>query len=65
MVRSSWSEYLGKPWRDQNICSGKDIILNQFESVGDYRKFANGSILEIIDRGRKEDEIKELILEWI
>jgi putative transposase len=50
---SSLPEYLGKAVEE--ICS-KDIILDQFKSVDDYRKF----VFEQIDYGRELERMKHL-----
>ena len=50
---SSLPEYLGETVEE--ICS-KDIILNQFKSVDDYRKF----VFEQIDYGRELEKMKHL-----
>jgi len=59
LTKSSWGEYVNpdlyKP--DEKICSGKDIVLKQFDSVEDYKKFALFSLEDI--RAKKE-KYKEL-----
>lgn len=53
--KSSWQEYLGE---QKGICR-KDIILDQFENVGEYKKFAENSLKNI----RERKEIEKLLLE--
>ena len=59
LTKSSWNEYINpdlcRP--DEKICSGKDIVLEQFDSVEDYKKFALSSLEDI--RANKE-KYKEL-----
>ena len=45
--RSSWDEYISPDKNNENICSGKDVILGQFDSVEDYKKFAHSSLEDI------------------
>lgn len=45
--RSSWGEYTGKV--DDGFCE-KGIILDQFNNKDDYRKFAESSLEDIIER---------------
>ena len=43
LVRSSWSEYVGKVKKEKGICN-KDIVLGQFSSNNEYRKYAMESL---------------------
>lgn len=52
---SSWNEYI----EDKNDFCKKDIILEQFENVQEYKKFAENSLKEIKER----KEIKRFLLE--
>lgn len=47
--KSSWSEYVnvGLCKTSEQICSGKDAILEQFDSVEDYKEFADSSLEDI------------------
>src|SRR3989344_6225002 len=45
--RSSWDEYISPDKNNENICSGKDVILGQFNSITDYKKFAHSSLEDI------------------
>lgn len=52
-VRSSWEEYIGKT--RENVCS-KDIILEQFKSVEDYKDFAESSLKDILMAKENKDD---------
>ena len=59
-AKSSLNEYV-----DQNlckthekICSGKDIILEQFDSIEDYKKFAYSSLEDIILNKEKYKDLE-------
>ncbi|MBI5798617.1 MAG: transposase [Candidatus Yonathbacteria bacterium] len=45
--RSSWEEYIGES--KNNFCS-KDIILEQYKNIGEYKKFALSSLEDILKR---------------
>ncbi len=57
---SSWEEYVGK--NKNNICE-KDIILDQFSNVGEYKKFASESLKTIRERKESMKEINNILLE--
>ncbi len=57
---SSWDEYLGKT--DTEICK-KDIILGQFRTREDYKKYAEDALPEILRRKEGEKELRRLLLE--
>jgi len=52
LVFSSWSEYCGEN-KVLNMCK-KDIILGQFNNVGDYKKF----VKEVAESSRENKEMK-------
>ncbi|MBU4369785.1 transposase [Patescibacteria group bacterium] len=56
LIRSSWEEYIGE--NKENFCK-KDIILDQFGSGLDYKKFAEDSLESI----KENKEIKKFLLE--
>lgn len=59
-VKSSWNEYMSnKKDTENNFCT-KDIILDQFNTLADYREFAEESLKEILER---REDMKMLILE--
>lgn len=58
--RSSFGEYLGK--NTENFCK-KDIILDQFDDVVEYKTFAESSLQDIIERKSLKKELEELLLE--
>lgn len=58
--RSSWVEYTGKD--NRGICK-KDIILDQFEDIDDYKKFALSSLDSIKERKDDMRDIGDFLLE--
>lgn len=46
LVKSSWGEYIGC---GENFCE-KDIVIDQFRNKSEYKKFAEGSLLDILNR---------------
>lgn len=54
LTKSSWGEYMGE--NEENVCK-KDIILEQFKNIKDYKEFALSSLDDI--RSNKE-EYKDL-----
>ncbi|MFC1729752.1 transposase [candidate division KSB1 bacterium] len=64
LVRSSWDEYIGKGSSKEGIFCKKDIILDQFKTPVEYRRFAESSLNDILKRRYQEDEItKHLTIE--
>ena len=57
--RSSWEEYINI--NNNNFCK-KDLILGQFKNKKEYKKFAEDSLQDILDK-KNEEEIKDLLLE--
>ena len=67
LVRSSWDEYtqskaLFKKNTAPFFCK-KDIILQQFNSLADYKKYADETLPLLIDRKREEKELEKVLLE--
>jgi len=60
LVRSSWNEYMGKI--ENEICR-KKIILDQFDSIKKYEKFALSALLDMIATKQDEKELKKLFHE--
>ncbi|MBI5400540.1 MAG: transposase [Candidatus Yonathbacteria bacterium] len=58
--RSSWGEYTADS--KDNFCS-KDIILEQFKNTKEYRKFAEASLGDIIQRKNSLRNITEYLME--
>ena len=56
LIRSSWEEYIEE--NKENFCK-KDVILNQFGSVLDYKKFVEDSLKSI----KENKQIKKFLLE--
>ncbi|MDO8593797.1 MAG: hypothetical protein Q7R59_02785 [bacterium] len=59
---SSWEEYMDKEIK--GICE-KEIILGQFKSIGEYKKFALSSLESIINRKVELKDFDRLLLEQI
>lgn len=59
--KSSWNEYINTNLLNKNeqICLGKDIILEQFDSVEDYEKFAFSSLEDIRLNKENDKELEE------
>ena len=55
--KSSWNEYIGKS--KYHICK-KDIVLDQFKTLADYKKFAQETLAAI---KRNKDELREIEFE--
>ncbi len=53
---SSWEEYKRSEIEANDICIGKNVILDQFVSLEDYRSFASDSIKDIQRRKSLEAE---------
>jgi len=62
LVRSSWAEYMNEIHTD-HICTRKDIILEQFGTISAYRKFAMGTLEDIIQRKRLQKEMGSFFLD--
>ena len=59
MSKSSWNEYVSK---FGGFCK-KDIILEQFGSGDEYRKFCEGTIIDIVEGRKLNEEVRGLFLE--
>ncbi len=59
LVKSSWDEYIGK--NNDNLCS-KDMILERFNNIDEYKKMAEGILQGILER-RYKDGIEKLFIE--
>ncbi len=60
LVRSSWREYMDK--RIEGVCE-KEIILEQFRNIDEYRKFALSSLESTIKRKEELKGIEDFLLE--
>jgi putative transposase len=60
LVRSSWKEF--QETSGESYCK-KDIILEQFSSLDDYRDFAESSLADIVQRKELEKELSLLLIE--
>ena len=59
LVRSSWKEYTEG---NSSVCATK-LILAQFRSMGDYKKFALATLHGMLDKRKDYRELKKLLLE--
>ena len=59
LLKSSWDEYVNESKNKKGFCE-KDIILDQFGSVKDYKEFAEDSLKRI----RENKAIKKFLLEY-
>jgi len=57
--KSSWDEYMGDKKNNKNDFCEKDIVLNQFKDVLEYKKFAENSLRGI----RERKDMKKLLLD--
>jgi len=57
--KSSWGEYLG----DNGNTRVKDIILKQFKNPSEYKKFAESSLRNILERKKLYKELENILLE--
>jgi len=55
LVKSSWEEYIGE--NKENFCK-KDIILDQFKNINDYKNYAFESLELILENKKREKEAK-------
>lgn len=60
LVRSSWGEYMGE--EKKGFCE-KRIISEQFRNKGDYKKFAETSLRDILERRTDLKDIEKMLLE--
>lgn len=63
LSESSWGEYVGEnKHRSKKLCK-TDIVLDQFENIEDYKRFAKNSLEFILENREKDEEIKGLLFE--
>jgi len=60
LVRSSWKEYIGEIKRE--ICK-KDAILKQFKSREGYQKYAEDSLILMLERKEFDRQLKYLAID--
>lgn len=60
--RSSWEEYVSRKNFGAKFCES-DIILGQFDSPGEYEKFALEALENIREKKELDKELNELLLE--
>ena len=56
--KSSWDEYIKNNYNNYNFCK-KDVILDQFNNREEYKKFAEESLKDIIERKEMEKFLLE------
>jgi putative transposase len=59
LSKSSWDEYIDSNKNSENICSGKDIVLEQYDSVEDYKQFASSSLEDIRENKKEYKDLEE------
>lgn len=57
--KSSWDEYIGK---QISFCK-KEIIMEQFKNIAEYKDFSESSLKDILNRKQLAEELKNLLLE--
>ena len=57
--KSSWNEYMS---RKDSFCD-KDIILNQFNDISEYKVFAESSLNSILEGKQRSQEMEAMLLE--
>jgi len=60
LARSSWTEYIEKTKR--GICK-KDIILKQFKNIEEYRKYAEDSLILMLEKKESDRQMKYLAID--
>jgi hypothetical protein len=61
LVRTSWWEYIDDK-KDKGFCD-KDIILDQFENRREYQKYAEETLLDILEKKKEDRDLENLLLE--
>ncbi|MDO8522890.1 MAG: transposase [bacterium] len=62
-AKSSWEEYLEKANKSKKGICKKDIILDQFKNLKEYKDFAENSLKDILERKDLRKEMENLLLE--
>lgn len=60
LTKASWDEYASNS--SESFCE-KKIILDQFSNRRDYKKFAEDSLIDIVERKQRDKEFGGLLLE--
>ena len=60
--RSSWDEYIEENENASSICE-KMIILEQFGGKGEYAKFAETTLEDILERRSDLKDVEKMLLE--
>ena len=64
LVKSSWGEYIDESVdkKGEKLCH-TDIVLNQFRSKAEYKKFAYSALNSILKNKEKKKELEKMLLE--
>jgi putative transposase len=62
--KSSWDEYVSPTFVTIELCK-KNIVLEQFKDIKSYRKFAEGTLAEIIKRKEQLKQLEDLDIELV
>lgn len=62
LSKSSWDEYIREHNGDADFCR-KDIILSQFNTIYEYKKFAQSLLVDIKRKKEEKKEIEKFLLE--
>ena len=64
LVKSSWGEYVGEYVGEnaEDFCT-KKVILDQFKSVIDYKKYAEDSLKIILRNKQSQKELNDLLID--
>lgn len=57
--RSSWEEYI----KNKNNLCAKDIVLKQFKNIEEYKRFAENSLQDILERKARFKELEKMLFE--
>jgi|SRR3989344_7596276 len=63
LVKTSWEEYGSVNKRKRGEFCKKGIILDQFKNKKEYKKFAESSLKDILERRSKLEDLDKLLLE--
>ncbi|MBI2046219.1 MAG: transposase [Parcubacteria group bacterium] len=63
-IKSSWGEYINnmRPSQEQDFCK-KDMILGQFNTVEEYKTFAEETVEGMIEKRKEDKKLKGIFLE--
>ena len=61
LSQSSWNQYMNLPNGIKVPLCSKEVILEQFGSIDEYKEFATSSFADIVDRKQGEKDMKWLL----